>query len=117
MGQTARAFSGYRNLGSISQYPELQAICGAIFSKQMHFSIPNGKHLRTKLFRGMLFAVDHEGVRYVEQNPATSSPYAQRARAGAHIVWVIRTAHKIEGQWVPCNEYRGYIEDGTVWMK
>lgn len=108
MGQTAQANSGYRNRGSLSQSPELQAICGAIFAKQMYFSLPSGKRLRTKLFKRELFAVDHQGLRYVEQNLKTGSPYAARARAGARIVWVIRPA---------TNEWLGYIEDGTIWMK
>ncbi len=108
---------GYRNEGSLSKFPELQAICGAIFSRAMHFSLPNGTRLRTRLFKGKLFAVEHEGKRYVEQNPNTSSAYATRTRGGARIVWVIRIARKINGQWVPCNEWLGRIEDGIVWRK
>ncbi len=117
MGQPARDSSGYRNMGSVSHFPELQAICGAIFSKTMHFSLPNGKRLRTKLFKRMLFAVEHEGIRYVEQNPKTTSAYAARARDGARIIWVIRTARKINDQWVACNDWLGRVEDGVVWMK
>ena len=63
------------------------------------------------------FAVEHEGIRYVEQNPKTTSAYAARARAGARIIWVIRTARKINDQWVACNDWVGRIEDGVVWMK
>lgn len=117
MGQTARDSSGYQNMGSVSRFPELQSICGAIFSKATHFSLPNGQRVKTKIFKRELFAVEHEGVRYVEQNPQTTSAYAERARAGARIVWVIRTARKINGQWVACNEWLGRIEDGVVWMK
>lgn len=108
---------GYRNEGSLSKYPELQAICGAIFSRAMYFSLPNGGRLRTRLFKGQLFAVEHEGLRYVEQNPDTSSAYAARAREGVRIVWVIRVARKVNGQWVKCNEWVGRIEDGIVWRK
>ena len=117
MGQTARDSSGYRNRGSVSQFPVLQSICGAIFSRAMHFSLPTGQRLRTKLFKSTLFAVEHEGLRYVEQNPKTQSAYAARARAGGRIVWVIRIARKVEGRWVACNEWLGRIEDGIVWMK
>jgi hypothetical protein len=109
--------SGYRNLGSVSKFPELAAICGAIFSKAMFFSLPDGTRLRTKLFKGKLFAVEHNGVRYVEQNPQTQSAYAQRARAGARIVWVIRVARQVGDHWVPVNEWLGRIEDGFVWMR
>ena len=117
MGQPARDGSGYRNMGSVSQYPTLQAICGAIFSKAMHFSLPNGARLRTKLFKRKLFAVEHEGLRYIEQNLKTTSAYAARARAGARIIWVIRIARKIDDQWVACNDWVGRIEDGLVWMR
>jgi hypothetical protein len=115
---------GYRNVGSVGQFPELQAICGAIFSRVMFFSLPDGTRLRTKLFKGTLFAVEHEGLRYVEQNPRTQSAYAKRARAGARILWVIRIARQIgDGSqerplsWVSCNEWLGRIEDGLIWRK
>ncbi len=115
--KTQRDSSGHRNLGSVSQFPTLQAICGAIFSKTMHFSLPSGQRLRTKLFKRSLFAVEHEGIRYVEQNTKTQSAYARRARDGARIVWAIRVARKVDNQWVACNDWLGRIEDGVVWMK
>lgn len=117
MSQIARDSQGYRNLGSVSQFGTLQAICGAIFSRTTYFSLPDSTRLRTKLFKRSLFAVEHEGMRYVEQNPKTQSAYAARARDGARIVWVIRIARKIDNQWVTCNDWVGRIEDGVVWMK
>lgn len=112
-----------RNLGNVSRFPELAAICGAIFAKQRSFQLPNGDTLKTKLFKGTLFAVDYNGLRYVEQNPNTSSAYAAMARKGARILWVIRTHRKVKDatgaeHLVPCeNEWLGRVEDGTVYMK
>lgn len=112
-----------RNLGNVSRFPELAAICGAIFAKQRSFQLPNGDTLKTKLFKGTLFAVDYNGFRYVEQNPDTQSAYAQKARQGHKIVWVIQTHRKVKDaagaeHWVPCeNLWRGRIEDGIVFMK
>ncbi len=117
MTQRARDSQGYRNMGSVSQFGTLQAICGAIAQRTIHFSLPGGQRLRTRIFKRSLFAVEHEGIRYVEQNPKTQSVYAARARAGASIVWVIRVARKMDDQWVACNEWIGRIEDGVVWMK
>ena len=112
-----RDSQGYQNVGSIDKYPLLQAIGGAIFSKTMFFSLPNGTRLRTKLFKGKLFAVEYEGIRYVEQNTHTQSAYAARAREGARIVWIIRILRRDHVNWVPCNEWLGRIEDGIVWKK
>ena len=118
MSQTAQTdHQGFRNQGPVGNYPLLQAICGAIFSKVMFFSLPDGTRLRTKLFKGELFAVEHDGLRYVEQNPRTRSAYAERARAGARIIWVIRITRKVGDKWIPVNEWLGRIEDGIVWRK
>lgn len=111
------------NVGRVEKFPELEAIADAIFSKKMHFSLPNGTRLRTRLFKGTLFAVDYNGLRYVEQNPRTSSAYAQRARGGARIIWVIKTHQKAvdasgKEYYVPCqNQWMGRVEDGLVYHK
>jgi hypothetical protein len=47
-------------------------------------------------------------MRYVEQNPNTKSEYADRARAGTRIVWVIRKSD---------SAYLGRVEDDRVFMK
>lgn len=111
-------------IGQLKDFPALEAIADAINSKKMHFRLPDGTALRTKLFKGVLFAVDHEGVRYVEQNPKTSSAYAARARAGSRIIWVIKTHQKARDATtgrdylVPCeNHWLGRIEDGQVYKK
>lgn len=112
-----------KSIGRLERFPELEAIADAIFSHKMHFSLPNGTRLRTKLFKGVLFAVDYNGVRYVEQNPKTSSAYASRARHGARILWVIKTHQKAidaggKEYFVSChNEWLGRVEDGVVYMK
>jgi hypothetical protein len=113
-----------KSRGRVEQFPELCAIADAIFTKKMHFVLPDGTRLRTKLFKGKLFAVDYNGVRYVEQNPETESAYALRVRTdNARILWVIRTHSKVvdaagQQQFVPCqDEWLGRIEDGMVYMK
>lgn len=101
---------GYRNLGNVSKFPEIAAIYGAILGRLMHFVLPDGQRIRTKTMGApeRLVAVDHQGLRYIEQNTKTKSEYAKRVRAGARIVWVIR---KRDDAWL------GYICDGNVWMR
>ena len=113
----------FKRAGRVEKFPELEAIADAIFTKKMHFQLPDGTRLRTKLFKGALFAVDYNGVRYVEQNPKTSSAYAQRAREqSARIFWVIRTHRKVVDaagteQYVECSEqWLGYVENGEVFL-
>ena len=113
----------FKNAGRVEKFPELCAIADAIFTKKQGFQLPDGTRLRTKLFKGTLYAVDHNGVRYVEQNPNTSSAYALRAKEhGARIFWVIRTHRKVMDaagaeQYVPCTEeWLGYVEDGGVYL-
>jgi hypothetical protein len=113
----------FKRAGRVEQFPELCAIADAIFTKKTGFVLPDGTRLRTKLFKGTLYAVDHNGVRYVEQNPNTSSAYAQRVREEqARIFWVIRTHQKIVDaagteQFVPSTEeWLGYVEDGGVFL-
>lgn len=105
---TQQAF-GYRNLGSVEKFSDLRHIYEAIVERKQMFVLSGGTSLQTKRFKGgKLFAVDYNGIRYVEQNPATYSAYAKRAQDGAKIVWAIR----LKG-----NQYLGYIEDGIVHMK
>lgn len=112
-----------KRIGRLEQFPDLAAIVDAIMSKKMHFSLPNGERLRTRIFKDTLFAVDHNGLRYVEQNPKTSSEPARRAREGARIVWIIRTHRKVtdatgKEYFVSCaNEWLGRVEDGIVYKK
>ncbi len=104
-----RSPGGYRNLGDVVEFAELNAIYLAIAAHKDTFQIPNGNMLFTKKFKGgTLYAVDHKGIRYMEQNPNTGSAYAKKSQEGAKIVWVIRLR---EGG------YLGYIEDGIVWMQ
>jgi hypothetical protein len=113
----------WKNKGPVGQFAELEAISSAIFSRKASFTLPNGTRVQTKLFKGSLYAVDHAGIRYVEQNPNTASEYAHRAREGARILWVIKTHSKVTDaagkvQLVSCdNEWLGRIENGTVYMK
>ena len=104
-------------LGNVDRFPELAAIVGAIFSKVRHFDLPNGTRCQTKVMAsGHCIGVDYAGVRYVEQNRNKNSPEAARARAGASIVWVIRT-HDAQGRSLEPNQWIGKIEDGIVRMR
>lgn len=113
----------FKPSGRVENFPELCAIADAIFTKKRSFQLPDGTRLRTKLFKGTLYAVDHNGVRYVEQNPNTNSAYALRARDySARIFWVIRTHRRCADaagteHYVPCVEqWLGYVEDGRVYL-
>ncbi len=110
-----------RSLGNVDQFPTLRAIYEGIINATqtnvggMLITLPAnagtalGEILVVKRFQAKkLNYVDHQGVRYVEQNPNSSSAYAKRARAGAQIVWSIRLRD---------NQYLGYVENGEVFMK
>lgn len=103
--------------GDIGRFPELVAIVDAIFGKVRIFTLPDGTRCQTKVMAsGSVLGVDRKGCRYVEQNRNKRSPEGARARAGAHIVWVIRT-HDNNGRPLNPNQWIGKIEDGTVRMK
>lgn len=105
-------------LGSLNQFPELEAIVEAILSQARHFQLPDGERLRTRVLgEGNPLAVDHAGLRYLEQNQGTGSPEALRAKDGAQIVWVIQTHDKASGLALPKHVWLGKIEDGIVRMK
>ena len=112
----------FKNIGSVGKFPELNAISDAIFHKKNEFQLPDGTPLTTKVFKNTLYAVEHKGIRYIEQNPNTNSAYAQKAKGGAQIFWVIRMSRKVIDaagveQYVPCaEEWLGYIEDGKVYL-
>ena len=100
----------YECLGDTSKFPLLHAIYEAIVHKEAQAVLPSGAKVRVKLMGHprKLYAIDHEGIRYVEQNLNTNSQFALRARRGAKIVWVIRLRD---------NQYTGYIETGIVYRK
>ncbi len=113
-----------KQVGALDQFPELESIADAIFAHKVNFALRDGTRLKTRIFKGTLYAVDHNGTRYVEQNPHTSSAYAERVREhSARILWVIRTHKKVVDaahtvQYVPCSEeWLGRVEDGQVYMK
>jgi hypothetical protein len=110
-----------KRVGTLEQWPALAAIVAGIFEKKSNFKLPDGTTLRTSVFKGTLFAVDYRGLRYVEQNPETSTEYAERARRGARIVQVYRTHRRVvdaagQEQLVPCSEYAGRVEGSDVFM-
>ena len=98
----------FTSLGSVAQFPELAAIYESIVEHRDTVQL-DGHPMVTKKYKGgTLYAVRHKEILYIEQNQNTQSDYAERARAGAKIVWVIRPRD---------NNYLGYIENGEVFMK
>lgn len=103
-----------RNIGHVSQYHTLEAIYRAVTQNAASVCIDEHsgssvtivpvRHFHAK----RLNYLDDQGIRYVQQNPHTSSAYAKRAQAGAQIIWIIRLSD---------NTYLGRIEDGQVYMK
>jgi len=113
-----------KKVGITKDFPELMTIADAIFAHKAEFVLPDGNRVQTCIFKNTLYAVDYKGVRYVEQNPKTSSVFAQRVREeGARILWVIRTHRKIidaadKIQYVPCaDEWLGRVEGDVIFMK
>jgi len=103
----------WRRLGPVAEYNQLSAIYQAICEQVLWFWLPEGGsqiRCRTKIMGPdvKLMAVDHAYRRYIEQNPKTQSIYAEKAREGVRIVWVIDTR---------TSDFIGRIEDGVVWMK
>jgi len=95
-----------QELGAVSRFPELCQIYQAIVNKQKFWAF-GGQAREVGLFHEKnLRYVDHNGIRYVEQNPNSQSAYADRARRGAKIVWCIRLSD---------NQYVGRIENGVVY--
>lgn len=100
----------YECLGDTSKFPLIHAINFAIIHKQEYAVLPSGAKVKTKIMGHprKLYAIDYDGLRYVQQNPATNSQFALRARRGANIVWVIRLKD---------NMYTGFIEDEQIFKK
>ena len=91
---------GLTTVGSLSA--DLSKIYRAVVRHTPEIEL-NGKKLRTNKYKGgKLCGLDHSGIRYLQQNPDTSSEWGQRAKAGADIVWIIE---------IETGEYLGVIED------
>jgi hypothetical protein len=99
-----------RDVGPLSEFPELSEIVGAIFNRQfLQVRLSNGQIIKASSFQPKnLWYVDHNGMRYVEQNPNSKSEYADRARSGARIIWVIRKSD---------NQYLGRVDGDRVFAK
>lgn len=104
-----------RNVGKVEKFRVLNLIVEAIFSKSSKVLHPPGveEPIITQFNENKkLWYVDHGGVRYIEQNPKTSSAYAKRSRppedggTNARIVQIYRSG-----------TYLGCVEDGEVFMK
>ena len=100
----------FKYQGIVENYPEVAAAFKAVTRGEVGEQIielegmPRLRQFTTSRVR----YIDHEGLRYIEQNPRSSSEYARRARNGAKIMWVIRTR---DDRWL------GYVEDGKVYLK
>jgi len=80
---------GFVRQGRLEEFPILQKIANAIFQNQASVEL-NGERVYTKrMANNTISGLDHKGIRYVEQNPASGSPYGLRAREGEKIIWVI----------------------------
>lgn len=115
-----RDLHGYNRLGPVENFPQIQAVYEAIFSRSPRFELPDGTRLRTKSFLGgKILGVDYRWHRYLEQNPDKDSLWGYRAREGAKIMWIIQayTTMATTNQLVPCNYWVGRVEDGIVWKK
>lgn len=101
---------GFRCLGDVNKFAELKAIYQAIVHQEAEARLPSGAKVRTKVMGHprKLYAIDYNGIRYVQQNTSTNSQYALRARRGAKIVWIIRLKD---------NQYLGYCENGITYRK
>jgi hypothetical protein len=90
-----------------------QTIVDAIFSGRETITLGEKVYYR-KLFKsGTVRGFDIEGWRWIEQNPQTGSYYAEQAKAGKKIVWIInietkewkaliidgKMHHKVNGRW------------------
>jgi len=96
---------GFTRQGRLEDFPMLNKIANAIFQKSAHVDL-DGERVYTKpMANNSIVGLDHKGVRYVEQNPASGSPYALRARDGDKIIWVMQNP----------GGYIGRIDNGVVW--
>lgn len=97
-----------KNIGHVSQFPELHAIWMAVMHHKNQTELPDRTRVSTRRFKGgKIFGIDHAGKRYIEQNPETHSAYAERARRGSKIMWVID---------LNTNQYLGRIDEEVVFM-
>jgi hypothetical protein len=104
-----------RNVGKLEEFPILQAIVESIFAKTAVVIKRSDikEPIRTRFNnRKDLWYVDHQGVRYVEQNPKTNSGYALRSRPPEEGGTNAKIVQVYQG-----GEYLGCIEDGEVFMK
>ena len=98
-----------QDIGPLSSSRQLSAIIDLLWlSVERKCALTVGR-IETARFRAKnLWHVDHQGLRYIQQNPRSNSVYAKRAQDGAKIVWVIRLRD---------NQYIGCVDEGRIWRK
>ncbi len=96
---------GFVKQGRLEDFPTLNRIANAVFQASAFIEI-DGKRVYTRpMANNTITGLDHKGVRYVEQNPASGSTYGAKARNGEKIIWIMRNP----------GGYIGRIENGVVW--
>ena len=96
---------GFTRQGRLEDFPMLKRIANAIFQAEAWIELGGERVYTKRMANNTITGLDYQGVRYVEQNPASGSQYAMRARDGEQIIWVILNK----------GGYIGRIENGVVW--
>ncbi len=105
--QQTNIHKGMRHVASLKDCPKEREIAEAIFMRADWVILPGDDRVEmTRYSGGTVFAVEHRGLKYVEQNKRKTSPSGQRAFAGAQIIWIIKNG-----------VYIGKIEDGEVYHR
>ena len=109
----------YAYKGNVKTMPELGRIYEAVrqASQTKHqtvqilsqVTLDNGRKVKAGVFtKSQLAYLDTDAIRYVEQNPTKDNPFAEAARQGNLVVWVIK---RTDDSWL------GYILNGHVFMR
>ena len=95
---------GFTRQGRLEEFPILKRIAHGIFQGEAWVELGGERVYTKRMANNTITGLDYKGVRYVEQNPASGSQYALRARNGEQIIWVILNK----------GGYIGRIENGLV---
>jgi len=111
---------GFQHMGHISKFVDLERIYLAVELQALQFARDGKRRSRAAVHlstgekvepfvyhRSGLAYVQTKKAKYLQQNPNTASRYADLARQGHFIIWII----DLKGQ------YLGYVMDGQVFSK
>ncbi len=96
---------GFTRQGHLEDFPILKRIANAIFQRETWVELDGERVYTKRMANNTITGLDYKGVRYVEQNPASGSQYALRARDGDRIIWVMQNP----------GGYIGRIDNNVVW--